>query len=413
MKALKYICLSLLFCWGFSLCIAADVRVIAKVETEGDLLVGQRHSFYIEIQTDTWFSGPIEILAPSVDGLIVGQLERFGVNGNTRIDGKSFTTHRKNLELFALRPGSYEIPSVKVRATVANPGKKPEAVSLDSPVVSVTVVTPPGVAVSGPLIATTRLELKERWEPEPCPAKVGDAFVRHIRIEADDVMAMVFPEVPLERIGGVRVYREPPEVRDTTNRGSLTGYREETLTYVFEKPGTFKLQNMSLEWWNLKSNELKREAILGPEFIVEPVVQVPEKMVSTSGSKDKESPLKLLIGLGLLSSVLGVVCYWWFKIRCHSAKKETYESLYKDLQRLVSEGTAESVYKMTLSWMGFLPDAKRHRLIASEGFCSLESHLSGYQKSWNRQLFQEEIAAVFEEENGSGIGMRHLVSLNP
>ena len=90
---------------------APDIRVIAGIAEEGEALVGQRRTYYIEVQTDTWFSGPIQISPPSLDGIILVQLEAFGINGTQRRNGTTYTTHRKEFTLFALNPGTMVIPA--------------------------------------------------------------------------------------------------------------------------------------------------------------------------------------------------------------------------------------------------------------------------------------------------------------
>ncbi len=379
---------------------AADVRVLAGVSTEGPVWVGERVSYYMEIQTDTWFSGPIEMVAPGMDGAILGQLETFGINGTARINGETYTTHRKEFVLFALAPGVYEIPAGLVRAQVANPGGAPEDVSIASPAVTLEAVFPSGVEGDGPLIVSPQLTVTESWDPKPGEAKVGDAFTRTIVMEASNVMGMVFPVVPEVQMAGLRVYRDPPRVEDKTGRGSLTGTREEVLTYVFEQPGSYELAPLSLRWWNSRQNALEVETLPAAGFEVIPGALA----IGSAGSMSSDSGEGVLEKWGwslLVSFLMGVALLLWFrgKLAGKESKSEpNLETLFRTLLHRIPEGDARDIYRETQSWLALAEHGDMEQFRQMPGFHSLEAAVSGYHFDWDRTAYRAELSEWWKKQ---------------
>ena len=128
------------------------------------------------------------------------------------------------------------------------------------PPAQLTIAVPPGVDATQPLIATTRATLEEQWSRAPTSAlKAGDALVRTITREADDVPAMAMPALAFPAPAGVRVYVDPPQSEDRQNRGAVTGRRIDKVTYVFEAGGRFTLPGVAQPWWDLEARRLHDE----------------------------------------------------------------------------------------------------------------------------------------------------------
>ena len=120
------------------------------------------------------------------------------------------------------------------------------------------VSVPPGVNASQPVVATSVLMLHEEWAPEPRGAfKAGDAIVRTITRTAEDVPSLAMRDLAFRAPAGARVYVDPPEVDDRSNRGVVTGRRVDRVTYVFERGGRFELPALSQPWWDLGAGTLR------------------------------------------------------------------------------------------------------------------------------------------------------------
>lgn len=385
----RWVCLTLWFA-GCSAILTGepDIRVVAGIEEDGEALVGQRRTFYIELQTDTWFSGAIEITPPRVDGVILAQLETFGINGTVRQDGTTFTTHRKEFALFALNPGSVMIPAGQVKAQIADPGKPSIAYAGESPQTLFEAVMPEGVAWEGPLLTTRSLTLRESWDHEPGPGSVGDAFQRTISVEADNIMAMVFPPFPAPELDGVRIYRDAPQVEDKTGRGDLTGSRTERLTYVFEKPGQYVLPEVNLAWWNEQTSELKVERIAEVVFSIEPIEGVGPSVETQESVNEGTSGFAKRLGFSaivlVLACGLGAFLYARLRHRRATSPREREQVRFSDLLRAIEKGELPDIYRTWRSWMDSFGSAA---IDLPAPVLQLEQVVSGYSEDFDRPAF--------------------------
>jgi hypothetical protein len=92
---------------------------------------------------------------------------------------------------------------------------------------------------------------------------VGDAVKRIITLTAADVSGMAFAPMQHPVIEGLGIYPGEPTVEDASARGSLAGQRIETVTYIFERPGDIEIPSVTLAWWDVEAEELKRIELSG------------------------------------------------------------------------------------------------------------------------------------------------------
>ena len=231
------------------------VVVRTSVKSDGGAVIGQR----VSLDVDVMFAGdmprPPRVVVPEVAG---AQILRFETQATTladRIDGVSYTGQRFEFALYARRGGTLTVPAAQV--TLLDRAGNPTGSTEGQPV-TVEIAVPPGVDAGAPLIATTHATLEEQWNPAPKgPFKAGDALVRTVTREADDVPAMAMPNLEFAAPEGVRVYVDPPQSDDRQDRGAVTGRRVDRATYVFESGGQFVLAGLVQPWWDLEARQLR------------------------------------------------------------------------------------------------------------------------------------------------------------
>jgi hypothetical protein len=121
----------------------------------------------------------------------------------------------------------------------------------------ITAKLPPGAEKFGSLISSHRLQVVEKWNPEPGNAKAGGAFTRTITFTAADVPGMAFPPIPATPIDGLGIYAKPPVVLDHRERGDGQGERQDTVTYLCQRPGHFVIPPLRVSWYNLDTSKIE------------------------------------------------------------------------------------------------------------------------------------------------------------
>jgi hypothetical protein len=235
------------------------VVVRTSVKPETGAVVGQR----VSLDVDVMFAGdmprPPRVVMPEVAGAQILRFETQATTLSDRVDGVSYTGQRFEFALYARRGGTLTVPAAQV--TLLDRAGNPTGSAEGQPV-TVEIAVPRGVDASAPLIATSHATLQEQWSPVPKgPFKTGDALVRTVTREAEDVPAMAMPNLDFVAPDGVRVYVDPPQSDDRQDRGAVTGRRIDRATYVLEAGGRFTIAGLAQPWWDLEARQLRTERL--------------------------------------------------------------------------------------------------------------------------------------------------------
>ena len=87
----------------------------------------------------------------------------------------------------------------------------------------------------------------------PDTIRVGDAFTRPIPVTVSDALSIVLPPIEPARVPGLAVYPDPARVDDTGGeRGArIVGTRVETVAYVSQEEGEYRLPGIEISWWDV------------------------------------------------------------------------------------------------------------------------------------------------------------------
>lgn len=233
------------------------VVVRTGVKPETGAVIGQRVAIHVDVLFADQMPRPPRVVLPEIAGAQILRFESQATTMSERIDDTAYTGQRFEFALYARRGGTFVVPAPQV--TLLDRAGNPVG-NLSGPTATVEIAVPPGIDPDQPLIATPRATLAEQWSPAPGGnLKAGDALVRLVTREADDVPAMAMPELAFPAPDGVRVYRDPPQSDDRQDRGTVTGRRVDRVTYVFERGGRFVLPGVTQPWWDLAARRLRDE----------------------------------------------------------------------------------------------------------------------------------------------------------
>ena len=237
------------------------VRVRVSTEPTRQVVIGQQTRFFVEILTDTWFSKAPSYPELGLEGAIALMPEQLGTNFTERIDGKTFAGQRRSYLIFPQRAGHLEIPSLRIRLGVTEDGKAGAPFTISTRPLRLNVVRPAEVEGVRGLVTTPRLRVREEWTPPRGGLNVGDAVQRTVRMDADRALGMLLPKLVFEAPPGIAVYVDPPHILDQVNRGQYRGERVESVTYMLQRPGEFRLPAIDLPWWNSERGVLETETL--------------------------------------------------------------------------------------------------------------------------------------------------------
>lgn len=285
------------------------------------------------------------------------------VVGSEQVDEESFLTQRHEFAVYTQSTGEVVIPAFAVRFEAKSSfTSDAEAVEGAAEELRFRSNRPPGTESLGVVIAVADMQLTQSWAPSSdAVVSPGEVIKRTISRRASGTTAMMFPRLDADAPHGVRVYTDDPIVQDNTVRGASTAARTETITYQFERPGTFQLPDQTIAWWDTAAGELKRETLAGETVTIEAVAADDQTAGHAGGdhAAGESVPqwmlaaLFLASGLGAILAVTGLMR--WSEIwRGHRNRPEGVAA--RRLLAACRVGAAPDAYAALLAWKRAVAD---------------------------------------------------------
>ncbi|GAB3282533.1 BatD family protein [Parahaliea aestuarii] len=241
---------------------AQEAMVRTHLQGKDPLWAGQRVSLIVELLAPGYFASAASFDLPDPDGVLLMPPADHPIVDSLTIDGTHYSVQRHELNLWAVRDGDLEIPPIHARFRYKRHplDKEPATAAVTTEAVAFSVQRPPGTEGLGLVISARDLKVEEQWQPQPGdePVMAGTAFKRSIRFSAADVPGMVFPPFPDAEIDGLGIYTKQ-QVRDRSNRGTLTGTREDTITYLAKRPGQYTIPAVRFQWFDLSTRQVQTQ----------------------------------------------------------------------------------------------------------------------------------------------------------
>lgn len=243
---------------------AQEPQVRTTLSDGDSVWVGQGIELVVEILVPGYFASATSFDLPDPDGVLLMPPGQHPLVSNETRDGVVYTVQRHTLRAWPMRAGSQSIPAFTARFSYKkNPLDTDDIpASLTTPPIPFQVQLPPGADNLGTVISARDLKLEESWDSEPGTEgiKAGTAFTRTVTFTAPDVPGMVFPPFPSGDIDGLGIYTKQ-QIRDQENRGTLTGERQDKITYVCKRPGQFTIPAVTFTWFDLDAQQLRTETL--------------------------------------------------------------------------------------------------------------------------------------------------------
>jgi hypothetical protein len=265
---------------------AQEAKVRASMATQDATYVGQKVTLVVELLAPGYFASAATFDLPDPQGVILMPPVGSPVVSSEVIDGVSYTVQRHEVSVLAQSAGEIVIPPLTVRFQYKRAPLDKDAVpaQVKTQEVKFTATQPPGTEKLGLVISARNLEVKETWNPDPATVKpkAGDAFTRTITFTAPEVPGMMFPPFHATAIDGIGIYPKDPEVHDHSERGSLTGQRQDVVTYALQRAGTFTVPAVRFTWWDLDSKSARTVDLPARTLTVAPNPAMPALQPSSA-----------------------------------------------------------------------------------------------------------------------------------
>ncbi|MCO4864485.1 hypothetical protein MKD38_22620 [Cupriavidus sp. WGlv3] len=245
--------------WPWPARAAAGPIVRVDVGAHQPVLVGQQVGIDVTILAPNYFLSAPEFPPLAVPGAVVTLPDARAVNSTETIDGVAYAGIRKTYAFTAEQDGEFRLPAATIRVTYAGDDGAPREGSVTLPVITIRAgtggsSTAAAAATAGRrLLPVARLSVTQTLDHDPDHGVVrlhaGDALVRTVTTFAPQTQAMMIVPPHAGSPRGVRMFRGDARLSDQAQAApGAGGTRIDTLTYVFERPGTYTLPAVTADW---------------------------------------------------------------------------------------------------------------------------------------------------------------------
>jgi hypothetical protein len=412
--------------------LAADAAMLKLVPPQTlSGMAGEGLGFSVVLLAQGQFSGPTYFDLPELDGAIIMQDSERPVLDTQQVGGETYVSASHDFTVYPQRAGRLVVAPITVRFSSRESYDQPAIEHrLQTEAFDLEVTAPPG-AVAGEVIVSTRsLSATETWSPRPESAKVGDAFTRTISVRARDVPAMLLPPPDFQEAEGFAIYTRPPQIRDKSERGTLSAERTDTVTYVSERAGSYQIPELSLRWWDPDKSQWQTKSFPAVTLDVERNPALAARPVSGRGVVRSSAIMNsLLLGIVAVAAIAVVLLFRalhlkqrWQAWRSRRAASEPAQ--WKRLRKACDRGDVAEVYAELGRWLAYFGMSTPRLTVGSvagvserlrEAGLGLQQRLAGIDAQWDARILAEELAALrrYLQMSGDAGSTSPLPPLNP
>ncbi|MDP3847332.1 MAG: hypothetical protein Q8R10_13020 [Pseudomonas sp.] len=260
-----------LLCWLVSqVALAAEprVRVETRLSPAAPYLLGSTLRLEIDLLTSSWFTQAPQPAELQLPGALItppnGQADKLTVSR----DGESYFGLRLTYLISPIQAQNFSIPALDFSLQL---GQASGPLRVSSQALSFNAQAPAGAmaeAPAGNLLVAQQVHFSQQIERSATPLKVGDSLTRRLLVEADGAQAMLIAPAEFAEVSGLKTYPLPAEVKPLSDgRGAVSGgQRRDSLSYVIEHAGSYRLPAMQVRWWDATAGQLRSAEVPAVDF---------------------------------------------------------------------------------------------------------------------------------------------------
>jgi len=347
---------SLLLASPFSLAASAQQASLQSLLDENHLTIsqrlipespvqGQEVTLEIEVSTDRWFSGGTRLKPMLTDDVLVMQRQELATNSTKQENGKTRVIQLWELSLFPQEEGMQFSPAIDVSVKINTEAGVVEGTHQLEPMI-MQVSAPVEVTDIEKWIAAKKFSIESSFSRPLDDIQLGDAFTQTIKIRADNVLAMMLPETKIPVIDGLGIYQQLPQLKNNSNRGAKEAVRIETINFVAEKKGSYKLPSQTFYWWDTDTNSLQEETQEAVSFSVGGTAVTVDTGKALNYTAFIIEQWRLAVAIVAFIILILIYRFW----KKHRGKTSSSIPSPRKLQKYISQAINKNDWKSALRW---------------------------------------------------------------
>ncbi len=282
---------------------AVQPRVTAELTPE-TAVVGQPLVLRIKVLVPTWLPKPPVFPSLDAPNVIVRLPERASGPVSERVDGETWSGVSRAYRIYPMLPGDVTMPAQEITITYADPDTvQPVTYTAQLDPIRFTATVPSGAEGLDPLVIAEKVMLEQEIDAPDGVMAQGDAASRKVTATITGTSPLFLPEL-ISAIDGeaARAYPSDPATQESEDRGTLSGSRTESVSYVAQYGGSVDLPAITLDWFNISSGQVETAQLEGITLTVDAPAPAKEPAIT---------PRQVAVLIGAL--ILVWLAVWGFR----------------------------------------------------------------------------------------------------
>jgi len=246
---------------------ALSIKV--SVVASKNIVAKQPVTLVIEVATNRWFAKGTKVHDIDLTETVILPNNKLTINGTERISGQTWVVQTHEIVMYPMQVGVYALEPILVDVSINTENDGIVSGTIQTKSLEFETSKPAELESIEHYIVTPELIVTiESTFDETKQYQVGEAITETVTIKVKDVPSMMILPLVKAEFKGLSIYQKPVKVSDKNIRGTNTGTREESTTYIFEQTGNYQLPQQTVFWWNPETAELKSEIIPARKWTV-------------------------------------------------------------------------------------------------------------------------------------------------
>lgn len=227
-------------------------------------------------------------------------LQKLGEDRNyeSERNGLRYRVIERVYVVFPQQSGRLTIPPIQFGAQIAEAGRRgydpfnqrTRQLRKRSKEISIEVL-PAADSGGRSWLPTSDLQVDDDWQ-QPPQLTVGEPATRTITLRANGLPSAQLPPLSIEIPDGVRSYPDQPNREDQFNENGVIGILQQKLALVPTRPGTLRLPEVKVDWWDLQNEGWRQTLLPAIEVDVLPAANQPATVAPTPVEQSNTSQIE-------------------------------------------------------------------------------------------------------------------------
>jgi hypothetical protein len=242
---------------------APELKV--RIEPPDEVEVGQPAVLTLGVRLPKAMAASIEWPRLQVQDAVTMADGEFAARAE-RIRGADYQGWQRRYLIHPLKAGRLEVGPERVLVhPVAKPGASGPAIALPLPPLSFQARLPAGAEDHGYFLPARRATLAQSFDRSLEGLEAGSTLKRTVTLAVEGVPARLLPALSVAAVDGASAALLPPVLADRSDE-TMESRRVETVAYVFDRAGDFRLPPVRVYWWDLNARCM-REAVVAEQAV--------------------------------------------------------------------------------------------------------------------------------------------------